>query len=289
VKEELIALVMRRKQLEPEESVKNGEYYGKWSMWVKGQVPESLRPQAGAVLAGGKISPVAPVSTGQKTIKNSIGMELVLIPAGSFQMGSNEGSSDEKPVHQVTIAQAFCMGKTEVTQAQWKAVMGNNPSYFKGDDLPVEQVSWQDAKAFIQKLNAKENTDKYRLPSEAEWEYAARAGSTTKWHFGNDESLLGDYAWYDGNSGGKTHAVAGKKPNKYGLYDMAGNVWEWNEDGWESNYNTPRTQSPYENSSENRLLRGGSWNNDANGCRSAYRDYGSYRRYGFRVVSFPSC
>ena len=169
VKEELIALVMRRKQLEPEESVKNGEYYGKWSMWVKGQVPESLRPQAGAVLAGGKFSPVMPVSTGQKTIKNSIGMELVLIPAGSFQMGSNEGASDEKPVHQVTISQAFYMGKTEVTQAQWTAVMGNNPSRFKGDDLPVETVSWQDAKAFIQKLNAKENTDKYRLPSEAEW------------------------------------------------------------------------------------------------------------------------
>jgi len=286
VKEELIALVMRRKQLEPEESVKNGEYYGKWSMWVKGQVPESLRPQAGAVLAGGKFSPVMPVSTGQKTIKNSIGMELVLIPAGSFQMGSNEGASDEKPVHQVTISQAFYMGKTEVTQAQWTAVMGNNPSRFKGDDLPVETVSWQDAKAFIQKLNAKENTDKYRLPSEAEWEYAARAGSTTEWYFGGNGSLLGDYAWYYGNSDGKTHAAAGKKPNKYGLYDMAGNVWEWNEDSWEDNYNTPRTQSPYKNSSERHLLRGGSWFYTPLNCRSAYRDNSSSgsNNVGFRIV-----
>ena len=287
VKEELIALVMRRKQLEPEESVKNGEYYGKWSMWVKGQVPESLRPQAGAVLAGGKISPVAPVSTGQKTIKNSIGMELVLIPAGSFQMGSNdEGADNEKPVHQVTISQAFYMGKTEVTQAQWKAVMGNNPSYFKGDDLPVETVSWQDAKEFIQKLNAKENTDKYRLPSEAEWEYAARAGSTTKWHFGDDESLLRDYAWYGNNSGNTTNVVAVTKPNKYGLYDMAGNVWEWNEDSWDDNYNTPRTQSPYKNSSEYHLLRGGSWYDYTNYCRSTYRNNVSYwgNRCGFRVV-----
>jgi formylglycine-generating enzyme required for sulfatase activity len=235
-----------------------------------------------------KTYPLMLVLTGQKTFKNSIGMEFVLIPLGSFQMGSNSGTSDEKPMHKVTIERAFYMGKTEVTQAQWKAVMGNNPSYFKGDDLPVDSVSWNDAKTFIQKLNAKENTDKYRLPSEAEWEYAARAGSTTKWHFGDDESLLGDYAWYDENSGNKTHAVAGKKPNKYGLYDMVGNVWEWTCSEYGA-YSENKENVCSQSISGQHVLRGGSWDGEANDVRSANRnaDYETDRYFnlGFRLIS----
>jgi formylglycine-generating enzyme required for sulfatase activity len=167
---------------------------------------------------------------------NSIGMEFVLIPAGAFEMGSpsNEAGRDDDdgPIHQVTIKNAFYMGKYEVTQEQWRAVMGDNPSYFTGNDnLPVEQVSWDDVQEFIRKLNAKEGTDKYRLPSEAEWEYACRAGTTTRYSFGDSESRLGEYAWYTDNSGSKTHPVGQKKPNPWGLYDMHGNVWEWVLDG----------------------------------------------------------
>ena len=143
-----------------------------------------------------------------KTWVNSIGMEFVLIPAGSFMMGSEEGESDERPVHQVTISRPFYLGKYEVIQAQWQAIMGNNPSLFQGDPkLPVEQVWWTDVQEFIRKLNAKEGGNQYRLPTEAEWEYAARAGSTTTYSFGGDASRLGEYAWYKDNSGGKTHPV----------------------------------------------------------------------------------
>jgi len=161
-------------------------------------------------------------------------MEFVLIPAGTFTMGSPDSDSNaydhEKPAHQVTISEPFYMGKYEVTQAQWKAVMGENPSRFKGDDHPVENVSWEDVQQFIQKLNAKEGKEACRLPTEAEWEYAARAGTTTIYSFGNNASQLGNYAWYDENSGNTTHPVGDKPPNPWGLYDMHGNVWEWVQD-----------------------------------------------------------
>ena len=145
-------------------------------------------------------------------------MEFVLIPAGEFEMGSpsdEEGrDSDEGPVHRVTIENASYMGRYEGTQKQWRDIMGDNPSYSKGDDnLPVENVSWSGVQDFIKKLNEKEGTDKYLLPSEAEWEYACQAGTTTRYSFGDSESELGDYAWYDDNSGYKTHPVGKKKPN----------------------------------------------------------------------------
>ena len=166
------------------------------------------------------------------------------------------------------------LGKYEVTQRQWKAVMGNNPSRFKGDDRPVESISWNDVQAFIRTLNAQGGEGTYRLPTEAEWEYAVRAGMTTAYSFGNDPEQLGKYAWYDSNSGRKTHPVGQLKPNAWGLYDMHGNVWEWVEDDWHKNYasahndgrawiNTPRGAS--------RVIRGGSWNNDAQHCRAALR------------------
>ena len=225
---------------------------------------------------------------------NSIGMEFVKIPAGEFMMGSLSGEEDryedEGPVHKVTIKEAFYLGKFEVTQKQWREVMGSTPSYFKGDDLPVEGVSWNDVQEFIEKLNEMEGNDKYRLPSEAEWEYACRAGTTTRYYFGDDESRLGDYAWYDGNSGGKSHPVGQKKPNPWGLYDMHGNIWEWVQDEWHSDYNgAPSDGSAWESgSSSGRVSRGGSWFSFAWNCRSAYRTYFNpgYRggNLGFRVL-----
>ena len=226
---------------------------------------------------------------------NSISMEFVYIEPGSFYMGSTVGDSDEKPVHQVTITQGFYMGKYEVTQKQWVEIMGSNPSNFKGDNRPVETVSWNDIQTFISKLNEKEGGTKYRLPTEAEWEYCAQAGTAKngegpKWHFGNIESSLVNYAWYSSNSGGQTKDVGQKKPNKYGLYDVHGNVWEWVQDWYDSNYysSSPKTDSKGPSSGSYRVSRGGSWDDDAEYTRSANRGSiipeGRFSNLGFRLV-----
>ena len=224
-----------------------------------------------------------------KELKNSIGMEFVYIPSGSFEMGSNDGYyNEEKPVHRVTISNGFYMGKYEVMQKEYEKVIGTNPSYFKNcPRCPVEQVSWEDAQDFIKKLNAK-NEGTYRLPTEAEWEYAARGGTTTKWSFGNGESSLGVYAWYWENSGSKTHEVGMRQSNDFGLYDMHGNVWEWTQD-WYGSYESGNITDPTGASSgSNRVNRGGSWSDDAVHLRSANRsgNLPSYRYndLGFRVV-----
>ena len=203
-------------------------------------------------------------------------MEFVLIPAGSFAMGSDTGDKDEQPSRNVKISQSFYLQATEVTQGQWKKVMGDNSSEFKqcGDDCSVENVSWEDAQRFIEKLNQLEKTKAYRLPSEAEWEYACRAGTTTEYSFGDDAGKLGENAWYGDNSSKTTQRVAGKKPNSWGLYDMHGNVWEWVEDDYHNRYDrapvdgrawvdNPRRSS--------RVIRGGSWSRGAQYCRSAVR------------------
>jgi formylglycine-generating enzyme required for sulfatase activity len=210
---------------------------------------------------------------------NSIGMKFTLIPAGEFMMGS-EDHKGFKPVHKVKINNPFFLGTYPVTQAEWKAVMGSNPSKFKGDDLPVEKVSWDDVQEFIKKLNEKEAANKYRLPSEAEWEYACRAGTTTRYSFGDSESKLGDYAWHCGVCIGimnfiksKAYPVGQKLPNPWGLYDMHGNVWEWVQDCGHDSYNgAPTDGSAWESGDgANRVARGGSWYHLAKYCRSAFR------------------
>jgi len=185
--------------------------------------------------------------------------EMVEIPAGSYIMGF-EKEHYTKPVHSVYIHR-FLMSKTEVTQKQWLDIMGRNPSHFVtcGLDCPVENVSWNDVQQFIKKLNQKTG-QKYRLPSEAEWEYAARAGTTTLWSFGDDESQLAKYAWYSDNGGPTTHEVAQKLPNAFGLFDMHGNVWEWTQDCRHENYVGAPTDSNAWTTGcvgDQRVLRGG--------------------------------
>jgi len=214
-------------------------------------------------------------------------LEMVLIPAGEFLMGSpdsdKDADKDEKPQHKVRITKPFYLGKYQVTQEQWEAVMGGNPSHFKDPKNPVETVSWDDCQKFLDKLNAKVGGGKFRLPSEAQWEYACRAGSTTKYCFGDDASKLGEYAWYGKNSGNTTHPVGEKKPSGWGLYDMHGNVWEWCLDWYEDGY---YKESPVDDptgaaTGSIRVLRGGGWGDPAGYCRSAYR---AYRAPGFRRI-----
>jgi formylglycine-generating enzyme required for sulfatase activity len=234
--------------------------------------------------------PAAKTST-TPAFKNSIGMEFVLIPSGTFMMGSptsEKDRDDDETQHQVTISKSFYLGKYEVTQAEWEKVMGSNPSYFKGcPRCPVENVSWEDVQDFIRKLNTK-GEGRYRLPTEAEWEYAARAGSTARYSYGDGEGSLGNYAWYSANSGSKTHEVGTKQPNEWGLYDMHGNVWEWCGD-WYGAYSSSAQIDPTgATSGSYRVIRGGSWNYVAVNLRSAnrYSNSPSFRSYnlGFRVV-----
>jgi formylglycine-generating enzyme required for sulfatase activity len=218
-----------------------------------------------------------------KAITNNIGMKFVFIPVGRFIMGSENKkfyhffTKDESPAHNVNITRAFYMQTTQVTQGQWKNVMGNNPSHFKecGDDCPVEEVSWIDAQKFIAKINEKEDVDNYRLPTEAEWEYACRAGTTTEYSFGDDPEKLDEYAWHPENSEERTHSVATKKPNAWGLYDMHGNVWEWCQDWYDSKYYrfSPEENPQGPNIGTMRVIRGGGcWWGDPSDCRSANRD-----------------
>jgi len=228
---------------------------------------------------------------------NGVKMELVLIPAGEFMMGSPSSESGrEGPQHRVRITRPFYMGKYEVTQEQFEAVKGWDPSHYKGPSNPVERVSWNDAVKFCYRLSQRTGCD-VRLPTEAEWEYACRAGSSTAFHFGDSGSQLGDYAWNSGNSGGKTHPVGQKRPNAWGLYDMYGNVFEWCQDWYDSDYygQSPAADPKGPSSGMDRVLRGGCWNSGAGRCRSAFRSHylpwdppGLTPYYvGFRVVVSP--
>ncbi len=229
-----------------------------------------------------------PALTG-KTIDlgKGVSMEFVLVPAGSFDMGSPDSEkgrdSDEGPARKVQIAKAFYIGKYEVTQNQYLAAMGKNPSKFNGQNLPVESVSWDEAVACCRKIGG-------RLLTEAEWEYACRSGSKTRFSYGDDPDYaqLGEYAWYSGNSDSTTHPVGQKKPNAFGLYDMHGNVYEWCSD-WFAAYSSAQTANPIGASSgQSRVCRGGGWIVNAWFCRSANRHIFSpeFRGIGlgFRVV-----
>jgi formylglycine-generating enzyme required for sulfatase activity len=235
-------------------------------------------------------------------------MEFVQIPAGQFMMGSGESTrdlvkefklpgpfvhylQDEHPQHRVVITKPFYMGKYEVTQRQWKAIMGDNPSFRKGDGNPVETVNWNDCQAFIGKLNEKlgKQDAKFALPTEAQWEYACRAGTSTRFSFGDDKKAFGDYAWYGRNSVKKLQPIGLKKPNPWGLYDMNGNAAEWCSDWYGAYKKTPQTDPAGPSKGLSRVLRGGSFYQDTpDSFRSAdrYHDHPDFRyyRYGLRLV-----
>ncbi len=258
--------------------------------------------EAAIPAAGTKFSRSPP----PKKVTNSLGMTLVRIEPGSFLMGSSKDQIDhrmrqfpdskwesfdsEQPQHTVKITRPFYLGAHQVTQGHYQVVMGNNPSDFKGsDDLPVESVSWFDAITFCNRLSEREKRtpsyringtevtalggDGYRLPTEAEWEYACRAGSATLYPFGANAGALGKFAWYDKNSENKTHAVGQKSPNAWGLHDMLGNVGEWCADWYEAQYyvSSPPADPPGPSWASRRVIRGGGWHNRPVYCRSAYR------------------
>lgn len=226
------------------------------------------------------------------TYVNSVGMRFRHIPAGTFRMGSADGQRDERPLHEVEITEPFYLGVHEVTQTQWRILMDENPSHFQGPYRPVDSVTWNRARAFIDRLNQREETDLYRLPTEAEWEYAVRGGSKTRFHFGNPRDSLEAYAWYSYNSERRTHRVGTRLRNPFGLYDMYGNVWEWTRDAYAPDFyersghvnpvNTGGVLVP------RRVIRGGGWFSVVSDLRSANRAWARSdarnSQLGFRVV-----
>jgi formylglycine-generating enzyme required for sulfatase activity len=260
--------------------------------WI-GMKPEfftsgALRAAALAALAALCLEGCSPSAT----LVNSIDMEFVYVAPGEFQMGCGEGDSecmaDEKPQHRVEIERGFYLGRFEVTQAQWRRLIGNDPGRFKGEQYPVENVSWDEAQEFIRRLNSLEETNKYRLPTEAEWEYAARAGTPARFPF--EASRAMEHAQFWNSASGRTHAVGEKRPNPWGFYDMHGNVWEWVWDRYAEGYylRSPLASPRGPADGELRVLRGGSWSNDLRYLRSAHRN--AYRpghrsgNIGFRLV-----
>jgi len=235
---------------------------------------------------------------------NGVKMTLVLIPAGEFMMGSPEKPTpeetarlyggerawyeDEGPEHRVRLTTPFWIGKYEVTQSQWKSVMRTDPSRCLGAGNPVEQVSWEDCQVFLNKLNQRRARGAFGLPTEAQWEYACRAGAAAQFHFGNAAGALSDYGWWTGNAEGRAHPVGCRKPNPWSLYDMTGNLWEWCND-WYGSYAEHRQVDPRGASDGSlRVKRGGCWHLASGSCRSADRDSGPPSRrtdqLGFRVV-----
>ncbi len=247
--------------------------------------PEVVSPALASPTAGKELT---------LDLGNRVSMKLALIPAGKFMMGSlasekNRGV-DEGPRHEVTLRKPFYMGVYAVTQEQYLQIMGRNPSKFTGAQNPVDTVSWNEAVEFCKKASLKTGKT-MRLPTEAEWEYACRAGGSARFYFGEDDSKLGDYAWYKNNSNFTTHPVGQKKPNNWGLYDLTGNVFQWCSDWYGGLYYSATSNNVDPQGSASgayRVLRGGGWNNDAGSCRSAYRDWSAPGAFissiGFRVV-----
>ena len=235
------------------------------------------RQQSTAVASSSSPSSASSSGVAVETITvNGVSFNMVRVEGGTFTMGAtsekvSDARSDEKPVHQVTLS-TYSIGETEVTQALWRAVMGNNPSNRKGDNLPVEEVSWDDCQTFIQKLNQLTGR-RFRLPTEAEWEYAARGGSKSRGYKYSGSNNIGDVAWYDVNSSRKTHPVKTKLANELGLYDMSGNVWEWCQDRYGSYSSGSQTNPTGPSSGSFRVYRGGGWFSNARFCRVSVRDY----------------
>lgn len=213
-------------------------------------------------------------------------IETISVVGGTFKMGSETGHPDECPVHEVTLSD-FEIGKYPVTQAQWVEIMGSNPSHFKGDDLPVESVSWEDVQLFIEKLNEKTGLN-YRLPSEAEWEYAARGGQLSNGFKYAGSDNLNDVAWYRGNSGSKTHPVGLKASNELGIYDMSGNIYEWCADWYDSYTSDSQTNPIGPLTGDCRVVRVGSWYYYVDNCQVSFLSfwipYDWYLRTGFRLL-----
>jgi formylglycine-generating enzyme required for sulfatase activity len=269
----------------------------RWGLALAALVMAGLMPTVG--WAGDSVTPNAVFQDCSTCPK------MVVVPKGSFVMGQDQGAGSweypaELPRHTVTISEVFAVGVYPVTQAEFLAIMGYNPSYFAGNlQRPVETVTWDDAVSFIMKLSAKTGKA-YRLPSEAEWEYVARAGHQTPWFFSAATAYpnnvctdipINQYAWtYCNATDGKAHPVGKLKPNPFGLYDIYGNVWEWVADCYNSSYlHAPVNGTAWINSSGcSRVLRGGSWNSLPNYTRSAYRSYddpsSTFINYGFRVA-----
>ena len=253
---------------------------------------EVLKPTKGQVAKNGLlINWSSSVTPKQKEILSRLVGNMVKVDGGRFRMGAtseqgNDAYNNEKPVHEVTLSDYY-MGKYEVRQSEWEAVMGSNPSHFKGEDLPVEQVSWSDCHKFIQRLNVLTGLN-FKLPTEAQWEYAARGGRLSKGYKYSGSNNLGEVGWYGSNSGNCTHRVGEKQPNELGLYDMSGNVREWCED-WYGNYRITSQRDPLGAASGSyRVRRGGCWGDEAGGCRVSIRSYvkpGSRSfNLGFRLV-----
>ncbi|MBQ0057644.1 MAG: SUMF1/EgtB/PvdO family nonheme iron enzyme [Bacteroidales bacterium] len=260
---------------------------------VDGQMTKSAAPTsvyAGQSLNANSIYESSPSSSTQSFVVNGVSFSMVAVSGGTFQMGATREQlapwNDEKPVHSVTLSNYY-IGESEVTQALWIAVMGQNPSKIKGDNLPVEKVSWKDCQVFIQKLNQLTGKN-FRLPTEAEWEYAARGGKESKGYQHSGSNELDKVAWYNGNCNERTHAVKTLQPNELGVYDMNGNVWEWCQDVYADYVVNSQTNPTGPTSGSERVLRGGSWDVDGRRCRITNRTSESVKEreedYGFRLA-----
>ena len=231
------------------------------------------------------------------TLPNNIKLEMVRVEPGSFTMSKQDGENyDSEVEHTKTLTKPFYIGKYEVTQAQYQAVMGKNPSSFKGDNRPVENVTWYEAMEFCEKMNKYAPPGwKFTLPTETQWEFAARGGNKSRGYKYSGSNTLGDVAWYWDNSGRTTHEVGGKAPNELGLYDMSGNVYEWCLDNYQkdsSNTKSEFTRAYRDSDGSLRVYRGGCWGSDARFCRSAYRNYNDpdvrSNDIGFRLALVPA-
>ena len=256
---------------------------------ISGSLTSSASSSNANVLSSGSSS----LSDNTLTIpvKNGINIEMVKVEAGSFNMGATPEMKSpyevEKPVHRVTLTNNYYIGKYEVTQALWQAVMGSNPSHFKGDALPVEQVSWKDCQKFITKLNRLTGKN-FRLPTEAEWEYAARGGNKSRGYRYSGSNTIDDVAWYENDALSQTHPVGTKQPNELEIYDMTGNVMEWCQDWYGSYSSSPQVNPTGAASGSYRVVRGGGWSDSARGCRTSDRDFispgGRSSDLGLRLV-----